>query len=417
MTAPLAPSAVEELLESVEEARTALLARNRGLEVDLPLRYLRQQAHLTAPASNVPLAEKALGAALGVARRLLERYEISPGELAAHLGTDESVVDDVLEGDDSAPVVVLDLEDGVAPGAAELAREQAAALLCDPGWGSALRFFRPPGIDDERGARDLVEVVTRVAADGAASFPIDAVVFPKVKHVHEVEWLYATLDALEDALELPRNRIRVAYLVEAAWALQNLPQLAIAGRDRLAGLILGPADLSADLQLRAIEYRHVICEHARNLLVTVAGAVGVPAIDGMTLNFPIAPAELAPAERKARILDRLLENFRDMQHSLEHGLSGCWVGHPLQLVSALAVFRATYTPQVLEAEVTKLEEFSQALAEAQGAVAGGGGRLLDIATDRHTRVVLRRATAWGLFPKARALELGVVTAAEARELA
>jgi citrate lyase beta subunit len=414
-TGVLSP-ALEELIESVEASRAAQVLASRSLEVDLPLRYLRQQAHLTTPGSNASLAGKAIGNVLGVAARLLDRYGISTTDVAERLGVGESLITDLLAGDGSAPVVMLDLEDGVAPGAAAEAREQTVRLLRDPTWGTGLRFVRPPGIEDERGVRDLVEVVSRSAGEEPESFVLDAIVFPKVKHTHEVEWLYSTLDRLEEELGLPRHRIRVSYLIEAAWALHNLPDLAVAGRDRLAGLILGPADLSADVQLGRIYYRHPICEHARDLLVTVAGAVGVPAIDGMTLNFPVASADLPPADRKERILSRLLENFQDMQHSLDRGLAGCWVGHPLQLLSTLAVFRAAFTPEVLEAEVTKLEEFSRALSAQQGAVAGGAGQLLDIATDRHTRTVLRRATAWGLFPKDRAVALGVVTSTEADEL-
>jgi citrate lyase beta subunit len=414
-TGKLSPG-LEALAESLEASRTAQVLTNRGLEVELPLRYLRQQAHLTTPGSNAPLAQKAIGNVLGVAARLLDRYEISTAEVADCLGVGDDLIAELLSGDGSAPVVMLDLEDGVAPGAAAVAREQTVELLRGPGWGTGLRFLRPPGIDDERSVRDLVEVVSRAAGAEPESFPLDAIVFPKVKHTHEVEWLYSALDQLEQELGLPRNRIRVAYLVEAAWALHNLPDLAVAGRDRLAGLILGPADLSADVQLGQIHYRHPICEYARDLLVTVAGAVGVPAIDGMTLNFPVASSALPPAERKERILSRLLENFEDMRHSLERGLAGCWVGHPLQMLSTLAVFRAMFTPAVLEAEVAKLEEFSAALAAEQGAVAGGTGQLLDIATDRHTRTVLRRATAWGLFPKTRAVTLGVISGEEAGEL-
>ena len=97
---------------------------------------------------------------------------------------------------------------------------------------------------------------------------------------------------IEEQLGLSRNRIRVSFQIETGWGVLNLPKLAIAGRDRLAGIILGTVDLSADLGLPEVRYfRHPICEWARMIIVSVAGAVGVPAIELDDPGLPRRPRQ------------------------------------------------------------------------------------------------------------------------------
>lgn len=407
-----------ELVDRFEQARQTHLTASSELQVELPVRYLRQQAHLTTPATNPKIATKAIGAALATAERLLGRYGISRADLAEALELPVEAVDRLLDGDPSAPGVVVDLEDGVAPGAAEEAREQALDILTHENWGTGLRMLRPSGIEDDRSVRDVVEVLSGAAQwaqERSTPMPVDAIVVPKVKHVSEVEWVYELLDQVEQAHGLQPDGIRVIYLMETAWGLQNLAELVAAGRSRLAGMVLGPADLAADLQLPEVRYRHPLSDHARHLMVGAGGAIGVPAIDGMTMNFPVA-AGVPEGEQKAFVLKRMRENFDDTRHSLDIGFAGRWVGHPLQLLASLLAFPAVYTSERLDAEIAAVEEFARAIASGAGAVAGGSGELLDIATDRQSRAVLRRATAWGLLPTARARELDVITAAEEAEL-
>jgi citrate lyase beta subunit len=187
----------------------------------------------------------------------------------------------------------------------------------------------------------------------------------------------------------------------------------MAGIDRLAGLILGTVDLAADVLIPQVQYRHPVCEWARIQMVTVGGAVGVPAIDGMTLDFPIGLSDLSPDENRELVLRRMHENFTDTRHSIDVGMAGRWVGHPLQLVATLLAFRSSFSAEAMREDIETVERFAEALSDEKGAVAGARGELLDIGTDRHVRSKLRRATAWGLLAPERALELGVVSAEEA----
>ena len=315
-----------------------------------------------------------------------------------------STVEEVLES--PAPAIVLDLEDGVPPEMVDEARANAVRLAGQIDHDHTLCFIRPSGISDPRCTDDLKTILLGAPAD------IDGIVFPKVRHVHEAEWLQGVLSDIEKEAGLEQNHIRVLYLLETGWGVLNLPELATACLDRLAGIILGTVDLAADLLLPEVRFRHPISEWARMMMVTVGGATGVPAIDGMTIDFPVGRAELDAAQNRAHVLDRMRDNFRDALHSIDTGMSGRWVGHPLQLTSTLLAFRSAFAQSSIDEKVAELEEFARAMSMKQGAVAGAKGQLLDVGTDRHVRQMLRRATAWGLLPAPHAHELGLITQSE-----
>jgi citrate lyase beta subunit len=290
-------------------------------------------------------------------------------------------------------------------------------LLRDTDRGQSLCFLRTAGVEDPRCADDLLDVLMR-AGEGTAPdlYPLDGIVIPKIRHVHEVEWLDGVLSIVEESLGLQTNRIRVSFQIETGWGVINLPQLAVAAKHRLAGIILGTVDLSADLGLPEVRYRHPVCEWARMSIVAVAGAMGVPAIDGMTLDFPVGLPDLTPEENHSHVLDRIRANFDDTGHSIDLGMSGRWTGHPLQLLATELAFRAAFSPAFIESRVSELEAFLAATAADLGAVAGSRGELLDVGTDRHVRSQLRRATAWGYVPSQRAVELGLISEAESLDL-
>jgi citrate lyase beta subunit len=401
---------VTRLIQDAEATRDAALQATAGRRTELPLRYLRQQVHLTAPASDRPLALKAVSDAYGAARRGLSRYGITADDIAERLDMDVTTVSEEIERPGTAPLVMLDLEDGVPPSLAGEARQEAVRLFRDAEWADCLRFYRPSSLGSDRCVDDLITVLTG-AAQGLPpeEYPIDGVIFPKLQHAHEVEWLDERLAAVEAAVGLSRNRIRVIYLIETGWGLTNLDQLALAGIDRLAGIALGTVDLSADVGIPHVHFRHPLCEWARSLIVAVAGGAGVPAIDGMTLDFPVGRADLSQQENHDLVLDRIEQCFVDASHSIELGMAGRWVGHPLQLLATMLAFSAAFPAQDIEAELDKLERFAVAMEDGKGAVAGGDSELLDIGTDTHTRAMLRRAAAWRLVDPNRLTSYGIVT--------
>lgn len=381
----------------------------------LPLRYWNQAAHFTTPAADETMGRKAVEGGTAPMARILQRYAIAPAELADRLGEDPAVVEEFLARPRRAPVVMLDGEDAQAlreDVGAEGVRA-ASAILANADWvgggPGSLRFFRPPGFSLASSVPDLYRLLWSLAARSTPeTFPLDGIVFPKIDHPEEVELLYRLLADAERALGLRDGRIRVALLIESGWSAAQIAEIARRAAPRLCALIFGIADYSADLGLRAIATNHPLAEWARAEIVNVAGAVGVPAIDGMTLDYPVADPTLDQAANRERILARIALVHGDAVRAREIGMSGKWVGHPAQLFAVLVAFDAGLRPEDLEHEAEKLAAYRTSVEdEARGATIIGG-RMSDRATDRHAREVLRRATAVGRFSLRRALDLGVI---------
>jgi citrate lyase beta subunit len=138
----------------------------------------------------------------------------------------------------------------------------------------------------------------------------------------------------------------------------------------------------------------------------------VPAIDNMTVNYPVPDKTLPEADNRARILGRLKECYDDALHGFGLGMTGKWVGHPAQLFAVMLADRTTFPQHSIEREVAKIEAYNRAVANELGATIIDGV-MSDRATDRHARNRLRRAIATGHLDPARGLALGLVTQAEA----
>jgi beta-methylmalyl-CoA/(S)-malyl-CoA lyase len=408
-------------LAELESRRAALMAELEGRRASLPLRYWRQQAHLTSPAADLDLARKALEGGTAPMSRLLQRHGVTPTDLADALGVEGQMVEALLERPRAAPLVVLDGEDSQAPGpeAAEAGLSNTVSLLrrvdgpVDPA--PSLRFYRPPGLEEPT-ALATIDALLRALADRSAGgpLPLDGIVLPKVRHPEEIELLDEVLGTAESDLGLPARSIKVAVLVESGWALAQLPEIARRAVARLCALIYGPVDHAADVGLPAIAPRHPVAELARATIVNVAGAAGVPAIDGMTLDYPVADPDLDAAANRRRFLERVALVHREAVDARTLGMLGKWVGHPAQLFAVLLAFEEALAPAVLASAAASLEAYRAAVDSARGATIIAGA-MADRATDRHARVVLRQAVALGRFDPARALELEIIAPAELAE--
>jgi citrate lyase beta subunit len=205
-------------------------------------------------------------------------------------------------------------------------------------------------------------------------------------------------------------------MVESAACVDQLDRIAVKASGRLCALIFGLADYSADLGLPAIANDHLLADWARARMINTAAAVGVPAIDGMTLAYPVSDPGLAAEADRTRFLDRMALVFDDAVRARECGMQGKWVGHPAQLFAVLLAFDWLFTAESLEHEAAKLAAYAASVDEAGSGVTVIEGVMSDRATDRHARVLLRQATAMGRFDIQRALQLGVIDASESDEL-
>jgi citrate lyase beta subunit len=408
-------------IEAAEARETSIARGMESRHSRLPLRFWAQQAHYTTPAADDRLARKALFEGTGPTGRMLESLSVMPVELALALDVAETRVVELLDHPIAAPLVMLDGEDAQALRAdvIDAGLLNAADLLtstqahANP---ANLRFFRPPGFNLGTTARDLLillDALARRAMQG--QFPLDGIIFPKLDHPEEVDLLFAHLDAAEHDLELLAGSIRVGLLVESGWAVANLPELARRAAPRLSSLIFGLVDFAADLRLDQIRNDHPTADWARSLIVAVAGGVGVPAIDGMTVDYPVTDRRLPESTNRRRFLDRMRLVYDDARRARDLGMSGKWVGHPAQLFAVLLAFDDRFDADQLEREVAKLAAYRQAVDVVGRGATMIDGVMSDRATDRHARAVLRQAVAVGRFPANRAHEIGVIDDSELRE--
>lgn len=413
--------------EEAQKKREKLLRDRTARSADMPLRYWNQQAHFTTPASGTP--EKAIKGLSAVAK-ILEKFKISGEDIAEKTGAPLPAVLEILNGANKhSPFVMVDAEDAVAHTADSIAKARLGAVRCftTQAWGPTLPFFRPAGLRLDTCVDDMLTVLPEVAKGRTPEqYPIAGIVWPKSEHPEELEWVCEILAGIEKQLGLRENQIKLEFLVESGYALNQISQLARVCAHRLAGIVWGIADYSADANLPVIKNDHPVCDWARYEIVNVAGALGVPAIDCMTLNYPTPvhrQATLTPQqeqENKDKILKALKEVYEDAVHGIELGMSGKWVGHPAQLLMVLVAYRGAIPEKQIQRDLKEIEAYSQSVAAGSGATMIGEGAaayMADRATDRHLRARLRRATAWGILPAGKAFELGIISSAERDQLA
>ena len=126
-------------------------------------------------------------------------------------------------------VVILDLEDAVAPEAKDAARDAAVAAVREGGFGDRELVIRANALSTDWGAADCAAL--------AAAKP-DAVLLPKVDDGEAVAAYAALLPgvALWAMVETPRALLRLESL---------------AGGPQLAALVMGTNDIAKDLGMRA----------------------------------------------------------------------------------------------------------------------------------------------------------------------
>lgn len=414
------PQGFEAIVERAERRRAGLLAAAEMARARLPLKFLRQEAHFTTPASDIAMLEKAVVGGLAATSKILARMKIGTDELASTLGVEKAELESVLAGDPRAPLVMVDGEDAQALREDVVARgrENAVKAFTTFDWGRVLRFYRPSGLRLDFCVNDIVTVLSGAAAARRSPedpFPIDGIIWPKVEHPAEIEFVCDTLDDLEKALGLPHESVKLEFLVESGFSLMNLPDIVRASIGRLAGIIFGIADYSADIALPEIRNDHPVCDFARAMVVNMAGAIGVPAIDSMTVNYPVADRSLSEEENRARILSRLKECYDDARHGLALGMTGKWVGHPAQLAMVLLAYRHAIREEEIQDACHTIAAYRQAVSNELGATIIKGV-MSDRATDRHVRALLRRAVALGRLAPERGLDYGLISREEYDEL-
>lgn len=164
-----------------------------------------------------------------------------------------------------ADVVILDLEDAVAPEAKSAAREAAVAAVRAGGFGAREVVIRVNGIDTPWGAEDLAAV--------AEAGP-DAVLVPKVNDAADVHLYDERLNAAPPAT-------RLWTMIETARAAFHLWEIAGATHGtRLSAWVMGVNDLAKEMRARQTPDRAPFLP-LLTLSVAAARAHGLAILDGV----------------------------------------------------------------------------------------------------------------------------------------
>ena len=249
-----------------------------------------------------------------------------------------------------ADAVCIDLEDGVAPGAKETAREQALALLAAREPTAAEVSLRINDAKTPLGQADLAALVDSGARP-------DALMLPKVAGAEEIR-------AVDAALARGGGALPLIVQLETAAGLLAAAEIAAAS-PHVSAVFFGAIDLSADLGC-AVEWEALLC--ARSRVVLAAGAAGVSALDSPFMDVPALDALAEETSRVRRL-----------------GFSGKAAIHPTQV----PVIQKAFAPSA--AETAWARKIVAEYERQQGGVLLVEGQLIELPVVRSARRTLRIA--------------------------
>jgi citrate lyase subunit beta / citryl-CoA lyase len=199
-------------------------------------------------------------------------------------------------------VVILDLEDSVAPEAKPAARDLAVAATAEGGFGRRELVVRVNGLDTPWGEADL-------SAVSAGAVRPHAVLAPKVS---------TPADVAAYAARLPQG-VDLWIMVETCASLFALDRLAASGGP-LSALVVGSNDLVKEMHCRVDAERRPL-QAALSLTVAAGRAFGLTVLDGVWNEI----ADLAGLEVQCR-------------QGVEFGFDGKTLIHPDQIAAANQAF-------------------------------------------------------------------------------
>jgi malyl-CoA/(S)-citramalyl-CoA lyase len=284
-----------------------------------------------------------------------------------------------------ADIVMLDLEDAVAPDDKAQARINIIKALRDQDWSGCSVSLRINGLDTHYCYRDIVDVVEQ------AGRHLDSIMIPKASCAGDVHLVATLLTQIEDAMALGR-RIAISVLIETAIGMVKCEEIAAACPERMEAMVFGVADYAASLQSHTTSIgganpdysiltdgdgaqerdRHWGDQwhYALSRIAVVCRAYGLRPIDGPFGDFTDPEGYLASARRAAVL-----------------GYEGKWAIHPSQIALANEVF----TPDEHLVEKTRriVAAMEEAAVEGKGAVSLDG-RLIDAASIRMAQGLLAK---------------------------
>ncbi|MCT2399471.1 HpcH/HpaI aldolase/citrate lyase family protein [Novosphingobium mangrovi (ex Huang et al. 2023)] len=230
-------------------------------------------------------------------------------------------------------IVVLDLEDAVAPELKAEARAAAVAAVEEGGFGHREVAIRANGIDTEWGAEDIAAIAASKA---------DAVLVPKVGCTQDI-------GRYEEALEKAPSSMQLWAMIETCEAMFNLKDIAaMAPSSRLSLWIMGTNDLAKEMRAQLTPCRTPFLPFL-SMAVAAARAHGLAILDGVCNEF----RDLDVFEAEAR-------------QGLMFGFDGKSLIHPAQVDPCNTVFSPGEADLAWARAV--IEAFKQPENQGKGAI-------------------------------------------------
>ena len=251
-----------------------------------------------------------------------------------------------------ADVLLLDLEDAVAPDAKQDARNQVIAAVKGGGYGRRELVIRVNGLNSPWGYADLA---------AAAKAGADAILIPKTESAETVRQAETVLAASGAPESL------------AIWCMMETPRgtlnaEAIAGASpRVACLVMGTSDLTKDLHARHTPDRLPLMT-GLGLCLLAARACGLAILDGVHLDL----ADDAGFEKSCR-------------QGVEMGFDGKTLIHPRTLDAANRLF----APSAEEVDWSRrvIAAHGEAAAQGRGVVVLDGKLIENLHVENARRLV------------------------------
>ncbi|MEM6581557.1 MAG: CoA ester lyase [Pseudomonadota bacterium] len=230
-----------------------------------------------------------------------------------------------------ADMLILDLEDAVAPDAKIEARDVILKAVSERAYGAREVIIRINGLDTPWGKDDLAMAV--------AAAP-DGILVPKVmdaEQVGDIDWALSDAGAASD--------MGLWVMIEMPLAILNIKDIAAASESsRLCGFVMGTNDLAKEMQAVPTPDRTAF-QVPLVLALTAARAFGLTAIDGVFNDIKDEQGLEAECEQGSVL-----------------GFDGKTLIHPAQLEATNRIFSPD--PQEVEQAQAIIDAF--ALAENAG---------------------------------------------------
>ena len=260
-----------------------------------------------------------------------------------------------------ADVVILDLEDGVAPSSKAAARAALPAAVKQLHVGGATVFVR---VNNE--ADLLTGDVAAAVAAGA-----DGIVMPKVESARQLEQLAADLAREEHVAGRPQQAVRLLVLIETPEGVVQAASIARAST-RLVAMCFGAEDFSTAMGIDPLQEG---MSWPAQAVAVAAAAAGIQPLGlaGTVGDFsdPLAYRALAV-------------------HAKRIGMRGAVCIHPAQVQVLNEVFGGT--DDEAAAATRLLEAFDAGIARGKGAIALDG-KMIDVPIATRARLFLQRRNA------------------------